>query len=222
MLNDNQVKYILMGAGGHGAVVAEAIELSGGEILNFIDHDIYKFEVCGHVVVQDDTNIPSEGVQFIITIGDNATRKTRSLETGRLYGNVQHPSASISKRAVVGEGSVIMAGVCVNTNVMVGKHCIINTNSTIDHDCILEDYVHIAPSAALAGNGVIGQGTMIGLGAFIIQGVKIGKWCIIGAGAVVIRDVPDFSVVAGVPAKFIRLNERSNEEEDLVVASPHE
>ena len=222
MLNDNQVKYVLMGAGGHGAVVAEAIELSGGEIVNFIDHDIFKFDVCGHAVIRDESSIPSEGMQFIITIGDNATRKKRSLELDRLYGKVQHPSASISKRAVVGEGSVIMAGVCVNTNVKVGKHCIINTNATIDHDCSLGDYVHVAPSSALAGNVTIGQGTMIGLGAFIIQGVKVGKWCIIGAGAVVIRDVPDFSVVAGVPAKLIRINERSNEEADLVVASPHE
>jgi acetyltransferase EpsM len=114
-----------------------------------------------------------------------------------------------------------MAGVCINTNATIGKHCIINTSSTIDHDCKIEDFVHVAPSSSLAGGVEVGEGSFIGLGAFIIQGIKIGKWCVIGAGSVVIRDVPDFSVVAGVPAKFIRINERSNEEENLVVAAPH-
>lgn len=222
MIDHNQEKFILMGAGGHGAVVAEAIELSGGQIINFIDHDILKIDVFGHSVIQNENSISNDEHKFIITIGDNATRKKRAFELDRLYGKIQHPSAIISKRAVIGEGTVIMAGVCINTNVIVGKHCIINTSSTIDHDCLLGDFVHIAPSASLAGNVTVGQGTLIGLGTFIIQGVNIGKWCIIGAGSVIIRDVPDYSVVAGAPAKFIRINDNINEEEDLVVATPHE
>ena len=222
MIDYNKEKFILMGAGGHGAVVAEAIELSGGQILNFIDHDVLKIDVLGHSVIRNENSISDEGHKFIITIGDNATRKTRALELYRLYGKIIHPSAIVSKRAVIGEGTVIMAGVCVNTNVTIGKHCIINTSATIDHDCFLEDYVHVAPSASLAGNVTVGQGTLIGLGTFIIQGVNIGKWCIIGAGSVIIRDVPDYSVVAGAPAKFIRINDNINEEEDLVVATPHE
>ena len=222
MIYQNQESFILMGAGGHGAVVAEAIELCGGQIINFIDHDILKIDVFGHSVIRDENSISTEGHKFLITIGDNATRKARVSELNRLYGKIQHPSASVSKRALIGEGTVIMAGVCVNTSVIIGKHCIINTSSTIDHECLLGDYVHVAPSASLAGNVSVGQGTLIGLGAFIIQGVKIGKWCIIGAGSVIIRDVPDYSVVAGVPAKFIRINDKINEEEDLVVATPHE
>jgi acetyltransferase EpsM len=221
MLNKGESNFVLMGAGGHGAVVAEAIELSGGKIENFVDHFSTSKELCGYGIVSEHNGLVHDNSKFIVTIGDNVTRKTRVLERERVYGIVKHPGASISKRSLLGEGSVVMAGVCINTNTRIGKHCIINTSSTIDHDCIIDDFVHVAPSSALAGGVEVGEGSFIGLGAFIIQGVKIGKWCVIGAGSVVIRDVPDFSVVAGVPAKFISLNERSNEEENMVVAAPH-
>ena len=221
MTNKGELNFVLVGAGGHGAVVAEAIELSGGNIENFVDHFSTAPECCGYAIVKEDSRTADKDLKFIITIGDNATRKTRVLERDRGYGLVKHPAASISKRSSLGEGSVVMAGVCINTNATIGKHCIINTSSTIDHDCIIDDFVHVAPSSALAGGVEVGEGSFIGLGAFIIQGVKVGKWCVIGAGSVVIRDVHDFSVVAGVPAKFIRINERSNEEENMVVAAPH-
>ena len=74
----------------------------------------------------------------------------------------------------------------------------------MDHDCSLEDFVHICPHATLCGNVSVGEGTQIGAGATVIQGIKIGKWCMIGAGAVIIEDVPDYSVVVGVPGKVIK------------------
>lgn len=222
MIDENQENYVLIGAGGHGAVVAEAVELTGCQIATFIDRDMLKIDVIGHSVIHNERNVNAEGLKFLITIGDNAARKINALKLDRVYGKVQHPSAVVSKRAAVAEGTVIMAGVCINTNVIIGKHCIINTSATIDHDCILGDYVHVAPSSSLAGNVMIGEGTVVGLGAYIIQGIKIGKWCIIGAGSVILRDVPDYSVVAGVPAKFIKTNNKVYEEEDLVVATTYE
>lgn len=222
MTDSIEINFVLMGAGGHGAVVAEAIELAGDQITTFIDHYSSQEQCCGYGILRDENSIALSDSTFIITIGDNATRKARVMEKVRTYGIVKHPGASISIRSSIGGGSVVMAGVCINANAQIGKHCIINTSSTVDHNCIIEDYVHVAPSSALAGGVSIGEGSFIGLGAFIIQGVKIGKWCIIGAGSVVLKDVPDFSIVAGVPAKFIRINERSNEEEDLAIATPHE
>lgn len=62
-----------------------------------------------------------------------------------------------------------MAGVTINSEVQIGKHCIINTNASIDHECFIADYVHISPNAALAGNVEVGEGTHIGIGACIIQ-----------------------------------------------------
>jgi acetyltransferase-like isoleucine patch superfamily enzyme len=86
-----------------------------------------------------------------------------------------------------------MSGVSINSAVSIGKHCIINTNSSIDHDCVIEDFVHISPNAALGGS--------------VIQGIRIGKWCTIGAGAAIIRDIPDGATVVGNPGKIIKVTE---------------
>jgi sugar O-acyltransferase (sialic acid O-acetyltransferase NeuD family) len=102
-----------------------------------------------------------------------------------------------------------MAGVSINSGVNVGKHSIINTNSCIDHDCVLNDFVHVSPNAALAGSVTVGEGTHIGISACVIQGIKIGTWATIGAGAVVVDDVPDYAVVVGNPARIIKYNQNN-------------
>ena len=95
-----------------------------------------------------------------------------------------------------------MPGAIVNAQAKIGKHCILNTNSSVDHECVIGDFVHIAPGAVLAGNVEVGEGSLIGMGAVVLPHVKIGSWCKIGAGAVVIEDVPDGKTVIGVPAKI--------------------
>ncbi len=100
-----------------------------------------------------------------------------------------------------------MPKACVNAEVKIGKHCIVNTASVIEHECVIEDFVHISPNATLAGNITVKEGAHIGIGANIIQGVNIGKYAVIGAGAVVISDVPDYAVVVGNPAKLIKIRE---------------
>jgi acetyltransferase EpsM len=97
-----------------------------------------------------------------------------------------------------------MPGVTVNSSTTIGAHCILNTNSSIDHDCILDNYVHISPNATLCGGISIGEGTHIGAGAVVIPGIKIGKWCTIGAGSVIINNIPDYSTVVGNPGKIIK------------------
>ncbi len=89
---------------------------------------------------------------------------------------------------------------------LVGKHCIINSNASVDHDCILEDFVHISPNATLCGGVFVGKCSHIGAGAVIIPGKRIGKNAIVGAGAVVISDIPDNAVAVGNPARVIRIN----------------
>ena len=96
-----------------------------------------------------------------------------------------------------------MPGVVINARATIGKQVILNTGCSIDHDCFLEDFVHISPGVALAGNVRVGEGTHIGIGAVVIPGVKIGKWCTIGAGTVVLKDVPDGAMVVGNPGRMI-------------------
>ena len=109
----------------------------------------------------------------------------------------------VSKYAVIYEGTVIMRGAIVNSGVEIGKHVIINTASSVDHYCKIEDFVHIAPNSTLCGNVFVGVGTLIGAGSVIKPGIRIGDWCTIGVGAVILKDIPDYSVVVGNPGRII-------------------
>ncbi len=201
-----QETYYLYGAGGHSMVIAELLEVSGMQITGFYDEMTYKNEVFGYPVLKSAKELNTHNdVRWIICVGNNKARKAITEKQAFLYGRAIHPTAQISKRSSIGEGTVIMAGVVVNSSAAIGKHVILNTNASIDHECILEDYVHVSPGASLAGNVVVGEGTHIGTGASVIPGVKIGKWCTIGAGAAIIKDVPDFATVVGVPGRVIKL-----------------
>lgn len=191
----------LLGASGHGKVIAEIAESNALIIDGFIDTDLHKLSLLGYPVFHQ---IPRENIEVIIAIGNNKIRKKLVNNNPNFrYSKLIHPNANVSNRALLGEGTVVMAGVAVNVDARIGDHCIINTNASVDHDCVIEDFVHISPNAALAGNVTVGEGTHIGIGAAVIQGIKIGKWCTIGAGAVIIRDIQDGSTVVGNPGRII-------------------
>lgn len=199
---------IVYGASGHGKVIIEILESNGiTDIVVWDDADklpIWQYEVCKPF--SSNGAVTKEG---IISIGVNATRKkVAEILDGKIkFATAVHAKTCISKRATIGEGTVIMAGATVNADTEVGKHCIVNTNASIDHDCKLGDYVHISPNATLSGDVHIGEGTHFGGGAVAIQGIRIGKWCTIGAGAVVIRDIPDYATAVGNPAKVIKIKD---------------
>ena len=122
----------------------------------------------------------------------------------KLYTAI-HPSAIIAEDVKIGTGSVIMAGVVINPGTVIGKNCIINTCSSLDHDNLLEDYVHISPGAHLAGTVTIKEGTWICTGAIVKNNITIGKNNIIGAGGVVIKDIiEENGTYIGVPARRIK------------------
>lgn len=191
----------LFGASGHGKVAAEIAEENGLKIEAVIDEDPSKKQLLEYKVTQ---NLPEDYAEMLISIGNNQNRKKIAERYPNFnYIKLIHSGSHISKRAQIGEGTVVMAGAVINSETKIGRHCIINSNSVIEHECEIGDYVHISPGAALAGNVSIGEGSQIGIGASVIQGIKIGKWCIIGAGAVIIRDVPDGVTVVGNPGRII-------------------
>ena len=143
---------------------------------------------------------------IIISIGDNHTRKKIANRLSCEFEKAIHPSSIISPSVNIDEGTVVMAGTIINADANIGKHCIINTGASIDHECVVGDYVHISPHATLCGNVHIDEGSWIGAGVTVVPGIHIGEWCEVKAGAVVIHDVPDNAVVAGVPAKVIKFN----------------
>lgn len=202
---NNETPFVLYGAGGHAMVIAEIIEAAGGSLLGFYDSVTAKTQLLGYPVYTqlEAWNLPA-GTQWIISVGDNAARQRIAAAHPFPFGTVVHPSAVISPRATLGEGTVVMAGVCINSSARIGRHVIINTRASVDHESVLEDFVHLSPGVTLAGNVQVGAGTHIGTGASVIPGIRIGRWCTIGAGSVIIRDVPDGAKVVGVPGREMR------------------
>lgn len=197
-------KIILFGASGHCKVVIDILQSNGETITAIIDDNPKWEELLGMKVFQSkEFNFINEE-RLIVTIGDNAIRKTIVQRIGGNFHLAIHSQAIISKFAIIGEGTVVAPGAIINADASIGKHCIINTAAIVEHDCVVEDYVHLSPNSALAGGVFVGEGTHIGIGAKVIQGITIGKWATIGAGAVIIKDVPDYAVVVGNPGRIIK------------------
>lgn len=194
----------LYGASGHAKVVIDILEKSGVGISGLFDDDESITELLGYSCAKYSyEKVLQEHI--VITIGDN---KIRSIIANKLrdisFGTAVDLFSTVSDKSLIGKGSVIMAGAIINSCCDIGLHNIINTNSSVDHDCILGDFVHISPGVSIAGGVRVEEGTHIGIGACVLQNVKIGRWCVIGAGAVIIRDIPDYSVVVGNPGRLIK------------------
>jgi len=146
-------------------------------------------------------------VNGIGTIGSTLRRRS-VFENYKAHGysffTLTHPSSVIAHDVELGEGVQVMAGAVIQTGTKIGVNAIINTNSVIDHDCIIGAHVHIAPGVTISGEVTIDHGVHIGTGASIIQGRKISSESVVGAGAVVIRDVGEQLMVVGVPARAVR------------------
>lgn len=199
---------VLYGASGHAKVVIEALIASGISISGVYDDNesiknILDIAVLGKYRPEVLPEQPR-----IITVGSNITRKKIVQRLDCRFGKAIHPRASISPTVLVGDGSVVMDGVVINADSKIGRHVILNTSCSIDHDSFLEDFVHISPGATLCGGVRVGEGTQVGAGTTVIQNITIGKWVTIGAGSVVIENLPDFAVAVGVPARVIKFNEQ--------------
>lgn len=200
----------LYGASGHCKVIIDILKSNNHDIGAIFD-DFPKYDILeGIPVLEASKMIKSLSNEIIISIGDNSLRKKVVSKVVNPFFSAIHKTAVLSNNSLIGKGSVIMAGVIVNSSVEIGDHCIVNSGAIIEHDCVINNFCHISPNASLAGNVVIGEGTHVGIGAIIIQGIKIGKWVTIGAGAVIIKDIPDFVVVVGNPGKIIK-HKKENE-----------
>ncbi|MGZ2371895.1 acetyltransferase [Ancylomarina sp. YFZ004] len=193
----------IYGASGHGKVILDCLEAKGIEVKGFVDDDPAKEEFIGFPVLRS-SDLEGISAEVVFGIGNNATRKLLVERFQFKSPLLAHPTAVISLRSEVGEGTVVFHHAVVQSGTKIGKQCIINTMASVDHDCRLGDYVHISPGAILCGNVTLGNETWIGAGSTIIQGVTIGKNVMVGAGSVIRKDVPDNVMVVGNPAKILR------------------
>lgn len=190
---------IIIGASGHGKVVADIVEKSGDKIFGFLDDDLSKNGVIGKVS-ECEKYIDK---YFVIAIGNNKIRKAISEKYSNLnYYTAVHPRAVISYDAIICPGTVIMANAVINSSVKIGKHCIINTASVVDHDSEIADFSHVSPGAILCGTVKIGECTNIGAGTVVRNNISIADNVVIGCGACVVNDIINPGVYMGVPAKI--------------------
>lgn len=190
-------RLIIIGASGHGKVVADIAGLNGYTDIVFLDDD-ETVRSCGGYKVIGNTKTKTDGDVFV-AVGNAAIRKR--LSEGRNVVTLIHPHAVIARDAVIGEGSVVMAGAVINPGARIGKGCIINTCSSVDHDCIVGDYCHVAVGAHLCGTVKAGCNTWIGAGATVSNNVVICEDTMIGAGCVVVNDITEPGTYVGVPAR---------------------
>ena len=179
----------LYGASGHAKVIIDILEASGEKIDGLVDDNLEVEQLQGYPVLHG-----SKGMSpFIVSIGVNAVRKKVAEKLkGVEFGKAIHPSAIVSPSASIREGTVVMQGAVIQADVRIGKHCIINTGASVDHECIISDYAHISPHSTLCGNVQIGEGSWIGAGTTVIPGVKMTK------------DIPDGVLAVGNRCEIIK------------------
>lgn len=202
-------RLLIVGAGGHGKVVAEAALASEQWLdIAFLDgHFPELSRVLDWPVIGKDTDADRflRGYpEIFVAIGDNKLR-LRFIEsfqnTGFVLPSVVHPMTWVSPSALVGAGCLLVAAAVLNAGSVLGQGCIMNSGASVDHDCSIGDGVHLSPGAHVGGDVVIGARTWIGIGATVRNGIRIGADVMVGAGAAVVGDLPDNRRALGVPAR---------------------
>lgn len=197
-------KLAIIGASGHGKVVADIARKNGYSEIVFLDDDENIRECGTYPVIGNSSQAGRIDADVIVGIGNAGVRKQiqESIPDEKLVTLI-HPDAVVAEDVVMGVGTVVMAGAVINPGTHIGKGCIINTCSSVDHDCSVGDYVHIAVGSHLCGTVFVGNGTWIGAGATVSNNVSICSDCMIGAGAVVVDDIQESGTYVGVPAKRV-------------------
>ncbi len=201
---------IILGAGGHAKVIAESILKSGDEVIGFLDdnEEIQGKEIyLGRKVLGKISDVVNYQHKYVIIgIGSNRVRKMFAEKYSNLnWYTASQRSAIIAQDVVIGPGTAIMPGTVINPGTVIGRHAIIHTATTLDHDNMIGDYVHISPAKHLAGTVTVGENCWICTGVTIINNINIAPNNIVGAGAVVLHDITDQnSTYVGVPIRKVK------------------
>jgi sugar O-acyltransferase (sialic acid O-acetyltransferase NeuD family) len=198
---------VIIGAGGHSRVVVDTATALGLSIHGIIDINYAGQEekIIGAPIIGGPDVISSlqlDAHVFAFGIGDNMTRKEHMESLVKLNCEIitlVHPSAIVSKSEVeIGVGSFINAGSIINACAKLGKGTIINSGAIVEHECVLGDFVHIAPNASIAGRVKIGANSFIGMGSCVIPETEIGSGVVVGANATITKNLASNSKVVGI------------------------
>jgi len=206
---------VVWGASGHARVVAELVRLDERfHLIGFIDdinNDRHGAKFCGVTILGGREQLESlreQGVsRAFIAVGDCAARMQLAgvaQSSGFDIATLIHPQAVVAADVVLGTGTAVMAGAVVNPGARIGANVIINTCSCVEHGCVVEDGAALGPGVMLGGDVSVGSQTVVGIAAVVRDHLRIGARSIIGAGALVLTDIPDEVVAFGLPARVIR------------------
>lgn len=208
---------VIVGAGGHALVAADVLRALGRQVAGWVTTDGTAAAPVDQIgleragTVDDLARMIAAGTHDVfVAIGDNRRRAEvtrRLLDAGATLATAVSPDAVVAPSARLGRGVLVMPGAVVNALARLGDGVIVNTGATVDHECEVDDFAHLAPRSALAGNVRVGTGALVGIGAVVIPGRRLGPWCVVGAGSAVVGDVDESLTVGGVPARPLRVDD---------------
>lgn len=209
---------VIVGSGGFGREVAWLIERINEKnkewnILGFVDDadETQGKTINGYPVLGKNDYLCNYNGYVVCAIGSSGTRKRvieklQAINSNINFATVIDPSVIMSNYIEIGKGCIICANTILTTNIKIGDFCIINLACTIGHDAILEDFVTLYPTVNVSGNTHYGELVELGTGTQIIQGKNVGEGTIVGAGSVVVKDLPANCTAVGAPAKPIKFH----------------
>ena len=205
--------WVILGGGGHARVVLQLAREAGHGVIGYTapaagpggwsipwigtDHDLLN-------------RADASGLTALLGVGkmdagDGRLRlQTRLEAAGIRFPAAGSRSAVLHDDVIIGAGTLVLSGAVVVTGTRLGRACIVNTNASVDHDCVLEDDVHVAPGVTLCGGVRVGAHTMTGAAATVLPGVSICARSVIGARSTVTRAIAEPGVYVGTPAQRIR------------------
>jgi sugar O-acyltransferase (sialic acid O-acetyltransferase NeuD family) len=205
---------IIFGAKGLGKVALEIFKSNNVVVYCFLDdeQELHNKEIDDVIIMgstDDDGYLKLIGkkCEAFVALDENKVRKSlvKMLHERRHVQpiNAIHQQAYIAPTAQISHGTLINAGVVINTEAKIGNHCIIHTNATVDFEVILGDFVQVGAGSIIGGGAEIADEVFIGSGVTIVPGVKIGKGARIGAGSVIVENVDAKATMFGNPAKKV-------------------
>lgn len=207
---------LIVGAGGHAHAILALIERHGGyvpvgmvDLNTAVEGSAYGLPVLGGESVSLDLCKRKGITNIIVAIGDNyrrqaAMRRLKHQCPESFFPPLIDPSATVAHDAKLSQGVLVMANAHVGAGAVLGAGVLINSASSLDHDSTMEPFSSLAPGVVTGGGIRIGERSSIGLGASLIHRVSVGEDTVVGAGSLVLRDIPPEVVAYGSPARVIR------------------